>query len=58
MTEEMMNDERAAQVAAYAEARGKKGAVLTREILKHGKHILFQERDPKCLRCYPTISMN
>ena len=46
------------RVAAYAETRGKKGAVLTRGILLHGKHVLFQERDPKCLRCYPTISRN
>lgn len=46
------------RVAAYVETRGKKGAVLTREILNHGTHILRQERDPKCLRCYPTITEN
>ena len=54
----MEMDSAAERVAAYAETRGKKGAVLTREILHHAKHLLFQERDPKCLRCYPTIMLN
>lgn len=37
---------------------GRKGSVLTREILEHGKHMLMGKRGPKCLACYPTIAMN
>ena len=52
-----MNDE-IDRLAAFSSTLGKKGSVLTREMLIHSTHMAAQRRDPKCLRCYPTISRN